>query len=212
MRPQLFDELVKVWPIRYYQEGLVQMNNFAAGEVILSGVETTELRDRMRNGRFLIIRGQQIPVFLDNAIAESNNINDANLNAGQYASDIYFIPLTVLGGLPVTWWEFFNQGNLNAQAVQNISGGQTWTTDNGMFRWFFNTKNGCFEWWFRVEPRLILRTPYLAGRIQNVAYEPLQHTRDWEPTQPYFTDGGRTNAPIDQYYTEWSTDTPVTVG
>ena len=42
----------------------------------------------------------------------------------------------------------------------------------------------------KTEQRVVLRAPHLAGRIDNVMYEPIQHLRDSDPDSDYFMDGG----------------------
>lgn len=212
MRPELFDELVKVWPIRYYEEFLTQMTQFTQGFVNVEAVNSANFRDEMRNGSYLVVRGQRVPVLLDMSIAEQTPTDNANITPGQYASDIYLIPFTVLGGIPVTWWEYFREDNTQAMELERFAAGQTWTTDGGQFRWFMNHKNGCIVVSWKTEPRIIMRTPQLSGRIQNVKYEPLQHTREAFPDEPYFVNGGRTNTNISTVYTEWATSSPTTIG
>lgn len=207
MRPELFDELVKVWPVRYYQEALLQMANFANGQMVVMGTETTQMRDDMRNNMYLPIRGRRLRVVTDDAIAENTQLPIA----GQYSSDIYFVPMRILGNYPVFYWETFKY---RAEPLFPQEYYAHWTTDDRRFLWTKNEHNGCIEYTFELEPRLILRTPQLAARIQNVAYAPLEHYRSAYPTgdtADYFLDGGRTNSPISLLYTEYSTATPVRI-
>jgi hypothetical protein len=215
MRPELFDEITKVWVVRYYQEVLTDIGNFTNGRAVLDARDQTTMRDQLRNERFLPIRGQRVRVILDDTIAEDTNITNANLALGQYASDIYFVPMTVLGGVPVTYLEAFNYNNGNVRAFTDFLGINTSdfnTSDAGRFLWWSAYTNTCLEYRWLTEFRAIMRTPQLAGRIQNVAYEPLQHTRSWDTDSAYFFDGGRTNTLINSYYTEYSTSTPVQIG
>lgn len=213
MHPDLFDEICKVWPVRYYQEFLAQMNSIGAGQGFLN-VEATNsatFRDQMRNGSYLLIRGQQIPVLQDSTVAYQTDTDNANIPQGQYASDIRFIPMTVLGGTPVTYWQYFDFGNSQAQQLFALSGNQAWTTDAGMFAWAASHKNWCIKLQWAVQPRIVCRVPFLSGRIQNVRFFPLQKSREWDPQDPYFVNGGRTNTSIGTYYTEWSPTTPVPI-
>ena len=63
-----------------------------------------------------------------------------------------------------------------------------------------------------MDMRVVLRTPHLAARLDNIAYSPLVHLRspfdklDATHSDPYFVKGGvatRTN-PADDWYTEWN--------
>jgi len=209
MRPELFNILVGVVPVRAYQEMLNQMANFNNGRVTVDGRQALDFRNDMFNNQYLPLRGRRVPVVLDTGIAEDDVTTQASLAMGQYASDIYFIPLRAMG-VPVTYWRLFNFNNLQLNTlVRMLQVSEAWTTDGGYFHWNRNYKNGCLDWNVTLKPRLVMRTPYTAGRIQNVAYEPLQHLRSHDPDSNYFFDGGRTNSAEQTYYTEWSTTTPV---
>lgn len=213
MRPELFDEVVKIWPIEQHLYALNRMSQFTNGRVVIDASAATRERSDMLNNGWLPIRGDRVEVILDDSIPEDNVTTTGSLLAGQYASDVYFVPLTVLGGIPVTWFEAFNfdNGNLRAvlEMVQNKEA--VWVSDGGRFLFWTKRTNTCIQLCWRMEPRIIMRTPYLAGRIENVAYQPLQHFRQAFPDDPYFVDGGRTNTAINRYYTEASPTTPVVI-
>lgn len=211
MRPELFDEITKIWPIRYYNELLAAFAASTAGRLNFDANRGIEARDAYRNGSFLPIRGTPVRVIQDDTMTEYNVNTLAGLSAGQYVSDIYFLPFTVLGGIPVLFWEIFNQDNAMARAAEAMLRGEyTYTSDGGRFRWHTNYRNGCVSMQYEMLYRLILRTPQLAGRILNVGYQPLQKTRSWDPTSSYFFDGGRTNTPLNSLYEQYQT-TPVTL-
>lgn len=68
------------------------------------------------------------------------------------------------------------------------------STANG--RWLFHRyypKNLCVQIAGWTNPRLVLETPYLAARLQNIAYTPLFHEREPFTDDSYFVDGGRTD-------------------
>lgn len=209
MAPDLFDEIVRYWPVQYFTEALTQISAFSNGRVTFNASETATMRDNMRNGQFLPVRGKMIPVELDESILEST----AGMPAGAYKSDIYFMTERSLDGTIASWnWEYFNQANGQARAVESLLGGQTWTSDGGMFRWYMNHRNGCFELTYESEIRLLSLTPYLDARLQNVGYAPLKHLDSPYPDSGYFYNGGRTNTNEQKWYTAWSTSTPVSIG
>lgn len=213
MRAQLFDEIAKIWPILYYQQLMAQVNNQTNARFNF-GAEVAELRDNMRNQLFLPIRGIRVEVGLDDGIPERNSTTNAQLAPGQFASDIYIIPLTVLGGVPVTYLEPFNQANTITETV--IREGRilnTFTSDGGQYRWYTRQTDNCVSWSFVSQFRILVRTPQLAGRIQNVGYAPMQHFRSaYNDETAYFSNGGRTNNPVTpSYYAEWGGATPVQV-
>lgn len=213
MRSQLFDEITKIWPLLYYQQLVAAAATTGTAARFNFGAEVMQLREDMRAQLFLPIRGVRVEVGLDDGIPERNNTTNSQLAAGTFASDIYFVPLTVLGGIPVTYFEPFRQDNAITEAV--IREGRvlnTFTSDGGMFRWYTLQTRGCVQWDFVTQFRLVMRTPQLAGRIQNVGYAPLQHFRDAFNDSSYFVNGGRTNYPsTPNYYAEWGGATPVVV-
>lgn len=195
MRPTLFYQLTEIWPIVY---ATTRGQSFtAAGTPINSSWESL---DKMRNdmradlyqytGQFLMIDGQQVEVVLDDAIAETN------VGAGVYSSSIYFVPLSA-GGAEVLSLEYLPYtGERSFMEAANAFGVGSFynTSDNGRFAWHFKPPtNFCVQMLAKTEPRLILRTPYLAARYTNLRYTPVSHERDWNTSGTYHVDGGVTN-------------------
>jgi len=211
MRPELWQVLSEVWPVRQYQASLNQMANFNNGRLVVDATQAQAQRDQFRQNLVLPVNGRNWDVVLDDTIPEDDVTTNANLLAGQYASDIYFIPTQVIGGVPATFWEFFDHGNNQANTIQQMAGNlATFTSDGGMLRWYVDFSKGCLKLNWDFLPRLRLRTPMISGRIQNVAYAPLQHLRAWDPADTnYFADGGVSEGGTEQYYASWSTATPT---
>lgn len=188
MRPDLWYELTAIWPCAYNTTKCapaVATNS----TVFIDGRENTAERDAMRNGMYIDINGTRYPVLLDTGIFEHNSTNNANCGAGQYASTIYMVPLTILGGFPVTYRQFvdYRSAGDDLGALRNT---QSFWTDNGVFSWATNFQRWCFDMSAVTQQRVVLRTPQLAGRIDAVKYAPLQHLRDSDPSSAYFMDGG----------------------
>lgn len=207
MTPDLFYALCDIWPCRYLTD---QCSNSAGTNVVVVNDELNQTRrNEMRNGSFLWINGERWPVVQDDCVPESNWNDDAQHHApGEYSSDIYVIPLTVMGGRRVTGFQYFDQ---NYTLAQNTEARNTrlWTSDNGLFLWgadasyvLCETVQATLEW------RLLMQTPQLAGRITNVKYAPLQHLRQHDPSDLYFLNGGVTERPNPTFYSMWS-ETPV---
>ncbi len=204
MREELFYELSAIYPLSYLtQQDVVHLAAVDRLTVDARGVVAD--RDEMRQNPHLLIDGIRIPVIFDDGITEETDADSALIEAGQFASDIYLIPLTVLGGTPVTFMEYFQHDNNQIQTVlQNGRlGEQVWTTNNGAWIWTAERSRLCVFWEGKLEPRLIMRTPQLAGRIQNVRYAPLQHTRQPFPDDPYFVNGGETSRSGPSYFNNW---------
>lgn len=213
MRPELFDEIVKVFPVEQYLYALQTMDKFSNGRVVVDASDATNLRSDMLTNLWLPVRGRRRRVILDDGIPEDDVTTTGSLAAGQYASDIYVIPFTVMGGIPVTWFEAFNYDNANVRAILEMVRDKeaVWTSDGGRFLFYTRRTETCINVCYRLEPRIIMRTPYLAGRLLNVGYTPLQHFRSSFPDSPYFVDGGISYRTTGSYYTEYSPTTPVTL-
>lgn len=206
MRPALFWELSAIWPCVYFTDrcgligGQANVNNVEASAMVA-------LRDNMRNQNYITIDGLRYPVILDNTIREDTSINTAGMPSGRWASDIYFLPLRIRGGYPVLYWEHFDFSGENGtmQGIQDARASSYYWTDGGRYLWHLKPpQNWCLQWMAKIEPRIILRTPQLAGRITNVAYSMLQHEDDPYPTDPYFVTGGvGTGRPAPSLTAEW---------
>lgn len=186
MRPELWFELSAVWPCSYLS------HRCNAGDTNISVINdnvNVAMRDNMRNGAFITINGNNYPVIADTGIYEHNNINTAGLAAGEYASSIYMIPLTITGGFPVTYLEHVDYRKALPDTAL-LQGHEVFWSDDGRFAWAVTNDKWCYKLSLKIEPRIVLRTPQLAGKLQHVKYTPLQHLRDPYPESPYFANGG----------------------
>lgn len=208
MRPELWQEITQIIPAQKLQQVIAVIATM--GATTHANIDANQVyneRNLMRDSMMIPLNGRMVRVVVDDTIAETSLGNIAGVPT--YKSTIYGIPLTVLGGMPVTFWEFFNHDNAQARAIQTAAQGLTWTTDGGMFRWTSEFAKGCLKLNATFTPRLRMRTPQIAWRVDNVAYQPMQHFESWDPTSSYFTDGGVTTGGANKYYTPWSTTTPV---
>jgi len=105
---------------------------------------------------------------------------------------VYFVPLRVRGNFPVCYWEFIDYRGVQAQLGAMGQGARNvpFWTDNGRFLWVYRDNGYCFDMQAKIEPRVVLRTPQLAGKVQNILYTPLQHLKSPYPSNPYHVDGG----------------------
>lgn len=199
----MFYELTDVWPMSYltYRNVITMGSNTA----FVQTSEAEKMREEMRgdlynySGQFLLIDGQRVPVVIDDTIPETDL-------GGAFRSDLYFIPLTVLGQVPVTYWETFNyEAAGTIDFARAFAPGDTYyTSDGGRFLWHKKPPtNFCVQLLAKTEPRLLMLTPYLAARLENLDYQPIEHERSWETTVPsYYKDGGRTeqDTTVPSYY------------
>lgn len=189
MRPMLFYIITECWPCQYLSYRCQTRDTTQIDPVPqFDSAQAVQMRDDMRAGSYLLIDGIKVPVVQDEAIAETN------VGAGVYSSSIYIVPLTVLGGTPVTYMEYFDYttpGGFSAAAAQFAASGFFDVSDGGRFAWHWKPpKNWCVQGLAKTEPRLLLLTPYIAGRLTNIRYTPVIHERDWDPAGTYFVDGG----------------------
>jgi hypothetical protein len=187
MRPELWFELSAVWPCRYLSNRCT--TDGATNPIVINDNVNVSARDDMRNGRFIDINGNRYPVIVDVGINEATNITDGNVGLGQYASSVYMVPLTITGNFPVTYREHIDY-RAGASDTALLNGKERFWSDDGIYSWVYEDTKWCYKLSVKTEQRVILRTPQLAGRIDSVLYEPLQHLRESEPTSPYFFDGG----------------------
>ena len=198
MRPELFWELTAVWPCSY----LTYRCTVTGQERInVDANEAVKFRDDMRQGRYLLIDGERIDVVLDDGIPVATPTTDSSVTEGCQCSDIYLIPMSVVGGRAVTYMEYMDYGN---PSISSALGNLILARQEGAFLIWPRQTNQCVVWQTKVEPRLIIRTPWLAGRIQNVEYCPTQQARTPFPDDPYFEDGGRTGRPGPSFFSLWN--------
>lgn len=213
MRPQLWRILSSRWPVQQHMNALVTMANYNNGRVMVDARAVTQERDALRQSKRLPISGTLRDVIVDSTLPEETSATTASLVPGQFASPIVFVPKTVLGGVPVTYFRTFNHANDNSEFVANFmrqfGGAHTFTSDGGAYRWFVAAKNECLKMNMVFNPQLIMHTPQLAGRIEHVMYEPLQHVREWDPDSDYHFNGGRTSSEPIQFYAGWSPSAPL---
>lgn len=203
MRPELFYEISAVWPCAYLTYRCSFGDNEAA-RILVDGAEQVRMRDEMRAGSYLLLDGLRVEVVEDDGIPYNTNTQNGNVPSGSFSSDIYLIPMSILGTRAVTYLEHFNYDNPSINlALEGLEPGAytvqgPWITTTSRKLW-------CFSWQTKIEPRLIMRTPWLAGRLQNVVGSPLQMTRSPFPDDPYFVgNDGVTSRPGPSYYVPWA--------
>lgn len=205
MRESLFYELTQIWACSYATYRCATLGGFSTSQVNnIDNRDIMTLRQGMRGnmenrtGQYLLIDDEQWEVVFDDFVAETALAN------GAFNSSIYIVPLTVIGGRPVTYMEYLNYDMPNGAlaAARALAPGDSFTTtDGGRFLWHRKPPtNFCVQALVKTEPRLILRTPQIAAKLTNVAYTPLAHERDWDPTGYYFVNGGSTSRGVAPSY------------
>lgn len=187
MRSPLWWEVTEVWACNYFLQS-------CAGSSLQSGVannidatRTTEFRDAMRTGNYLLVNGKRYPVIVDDTLTETA------LAGSSYTSTIYFLPMRYAGGRPGVYLEYrdFTEAVTTARAFAD--GTAYYTTNGGRYLWHKRpSSNGCVQLQVEAEYRLILEVPFLAGRLDSVKYTPRIHTREWDPDYSFYVNGGQT--------------------
>ena len=203
MRPELWQVVSSLIPVQSILAAIMNMSIPTSYRINIDGQTLADERNRLRESKLIPLNGEMVRVIVDDGIAELNNANDANLDPGEYASDVYLVPLTYLGGRPAVRIDFKDYRFIAGEiaATNDLLGGlYSWSPD-GRFSWTWVKDGPCFLLRANIEPRIILKTPQLAARVQNVKYVPLQHLRSPDPDSSYFYKGGvSTRAPRSYYY------------
>jgi len=203
MRPELWQIFSSLIP---YQSILAtMMTNIPPNRysVDIDGMALTQERDRIRAGHRISLNGQAILVVEDDGIPEQNNANNASLDPGEFSSDVYVLPRTFLSNRPAMRIDYKDYRFLSGEIAATddlIEGFYKWSPD-GRFAWSLVRDGPCFKIRATIEPRIVLKTPQLAARIQNVKYVPMQHLASPDPDSPYrFKGGVSTRAPASYYH------------
>ena len=192
MRYQLFLALTDIWPCAYltYRCYTAAPSGSSATGFVDTSAQAT-LRDEMRRGMFLLIDGVQVPVIIDNTLDEANSGN------GNFISDAYLLPLAGGGMGQLLYMEYFNYRNqygLGGQLAGAFAGQNYKVSADGRFVTVMLAPNGfCQQIQMRTRKRVILRTPFLAARIDNLQYNVYVHEREWQPGTSFFENGGNTS-------------------
>lgn len=182
MRPELWDIFIEYYTCGYYIyacAGDTSSPNFR------DATAQRTLLDEMRRDRYLLIDGDRIQVILDEGIPRETIGNQF------YNSDVYFVPIS-WNGMPLLRLEYFAMDNQYINEFFNAFGFQTVTSiNNGMFLVGHRNTGLCLEWHFQARMRLILETPFLAGRLDNVQYTTTRGFRDSFPGASNYVNGGQ---------------------
>lgn len=204
MNPNMWAEFTAVWPIAYNTNRGAELLTVGNTRLNLDARAMQEDSTAMRNQMTVAINGRIYPVVVDDGVFEQTNITSGSVPAGSYASSIYMVPITINGGFPVTYLEYKDY-RVGMQQVQALHGTQTWWTDGGMFSWAQDPiVKWCTKLSAKTERRIVLRTPALAGRIDNVLYSPLQHLRGSTAGSPYIQNGGVSTRPANTLQAVWN--------
>lgn len=200
MRPEVWEAVSDAWAAAYADEMTAQIDAATASRWMLDAASLTNARDQMKASQMLSIGGRTVPVILDSGILQLDNADDGvNIPLGSYSSSIFVLPLRIgAGNMPVLYWEYLNWGIAqNMLSAAGISEEVFWT-DGARFIWTIDRKKTCIKLQTRVEPRIILRTPQLAARFDDLLVTPVRDFRSPHASDAGYVGGGETTrtAPV----------------
>lgn len=201
MSPGLWQELSAVWPCRYMTDRC--STSTGTNPMVINDGVNVNARDEMRNNKYITINGNRYDVITDTGMYEWNSTN-STLPAGRFAGTFAFVPLTILGGFPVTYREHVDYRAAQPDSSLLRGAQNFFWSDDGLYIWAAEYNRLCYVLSHVTEQRVILRTPQLAGKVEQIAFEPLQHLRDTQPDSPYFQDGGVSLRGDTTAYAVWS--------
>lgn len=194
----LFYELTEVWSCAYMTYRC-QSNIFSTSQTqVIDAGDTIAMRDSMRQDQYLLIDGERVQVILDDEITETP------LAGSSFRSTVYFVPLRYVGNRPATYLEYFNYDGPGAamEAARIFApNGSYYTTNAGRYLWHVKPPtNFCVQMLAKTEWRVIVETPQIAARLENVKWTPRAHQRDWDPDSSFYVNGGGTTRTDNSYY------------
>lgn len=182
IRPEMWRPLVENWSCEY---ATYRCSSDSAGQPFVNDVQdTNRLRLEMLNGNYLLVEGEAVPVYFCEGIDRTNNATNNN-----FTSDLYIVPVN-WNGLPLTRVEYFPMDNPEAQRMIAASSIRRGVVNNGMWLMASEDTAFCTEFHFASRMRIILETPHLAGRVDNLSYTFRAPIRNAQPGDSYFYDDG----------------------
>lgn len=208
MRRQLFLALTEVWPCAYNTFRCYNASPNANTIVSLDGTQQIAMREQMRAGNYLLIDGVAVPVIIDNTMDEINHAN------GNFSSNAYLIPLRANAmsetGGQLTYIEYFDYRNEYGMMGEltrlglNLSGIYKVSPDGRFVSMIPSPTAFCVQVIMRTSKRLVMRTPFLAARIDNLQYNVYIHERDYNRNSSFYVNGGNTSYTPPSFYPPFS--------
>jgi hypothetical protein len=184
MRKEAFRSIVENIACQY-QNYRCQSSN-AGQPFATDSRDSNELRLAMLNGQYLLTDGVPVPVLFSEGIPQSTPA------ANTLMSDAYLAPLS-WQGMPLLRLEYFDMNNeytTNMRAAFN--GANIDTLNDGMYLVGRRDTALCVEWHLAAKMRLILETPFLAGRLDDIQYAFNAPIRNALPGASFYAGGGVT--------------------
>lgn len=180
-RPELHRALARVISCQYY----VNTCGFTgSSDGNRQDVESTrQLYDDMLTGGYLLVEGMRIPYLYTEGLLQETTANNV------YLSDLLYVPYD-WGGTPLVRLEYFDMANPYTQKYANFAGQTMEIINDGMYLVGRAQTPMCLEYHFAARMRLILETPWLAGRLDSLQYSFMAPIRTALPGASFYADGG----------------------
>jgi hypothetical protein len=180
MREEAFHRVVEEYSCGYATYRCTSTN---AGQPFNTDTTATnQLRLQMMAGQYLLVDGVPVPVVFSEGIPQTNS-------SGTFTSDIYLIPDT-WNGRKLTYLQYFPMDNPYATEFRTFADADDITIlNNGLWIAGVNSTGLCKEYEFGTKMRLIMETPFLAGRLDNVSYYFTTEIRNALPGSSFYADG-----------------------
>lgn len=182
MREELFRTFVENYSCLYQ---LYACSGSQFEENNIDQRETNRLRLEMLNGQYILVDGSPVPVIFTEGIPQTTPA------ANTFESDMYIVPIN-WAGMPLLRLEYFPMDNQWLSEKNAFGGNQRTVLNNGMWMAGVEETAFCKELHFGTRMRLILETPFLAGRIDNLQYTFSANIRNALPGASFYADGGTT--------------------
>lgn len=187
MRVEQFRALTEVWSCQYLTYRCQSSN--AGQPITITGDETNRLRLEMQNGQYLLIDGTPVPVVF------SDGIPLDQLGFGPpkvLRADMYLLPIS-WNGRPLIRPEYHDMGNVYAREFAQVVYPSAEFINDGMYMLGKREAGGCVELEISMKMRVILETPFLAVRWDNISFTYGAQTRVADPATTYlYRNGGVT--------------------
>jgi hypothetical protein len=183
MRPEFFRALTDVYACSYATARCT--NGSAGAPQIVDQTVVNNLRIEMLDGQYLLIEGVKVPVVFTQGIPLTQ------LGSNLYSNTFYFVPVS-WAGRPLISIEYFPMDNQYATEYRSFVDAQRFRVlNNGLYLVGEAQTPLCLEFHFSARMRLILESPFLAARIDNVQFTYLANSYSPYPAETYlYRDGG----------------------
>lgn len=168
-----------------YESPIFRNITAAAGTPITrDGGEVNAMRIEMQSGRFLYIGGERVPVVFSSGM-EFTGLSNLN-----FKTDLFFVPLDSSQG-PCLRLEYYKMDNQYAAEYAAFNDADSIRyLNNGMFIVGKRSIGLATEFHFAARFRLILETPFLAARIDDVSFTLRAPVRTSIPGTSLYVQGG----------------------